>query len=242
MVVLFTDFGWQGPYVGQLKIALSSLVSIDSIVDLAHDAPQFSPINAGVLLEAWSRNSPFGAVFLAVVDPGVGSDRQAVAVCADQRWYVGPANGLFDAVAASAKDVRVYPILWRPESLSRSFHARDLFAPIAARLALYGRCPAGWLGDAEDYLPQPGLKHQFQVIYLDAYGNAITNVKPGDVLDGQSLVIGDRTLPWGNTFASVPPGEPLCYWNSSGLLELAVNQGSAAEYFGMRPGFKLSIA
>src|SRR5271170_1270450 len=135
MIVLFTDFGLSGPYTGQVKAVLHQLTPGLPIVDLFADLPPANPKPAAYLLAAYGPWFPPGTVLMAVVDPGVGGARAAVVVEADGRSYVGPDNGLFEIVLRRAGAVKSSEILWRPERLSASFHARDLFAPVAARLA-----------------------------------------------------------------------------------------------------------
>ena len=134
MILLFTDFGWQGPYVGQLHLALAQEAPGIRVIDLMHDAPAFSPIAAGHLLSALVDRVPAEAVVVAVVDPGVGSARHPLLVEAAGRRFVGPDNGLLAPVTHRYEAVDVRIIEWRPPRLSASFHGRDLFAPAAARL------------------------------------------------------------------------------------------------------------
>ncbi len=129
MIVLFTDFGVAGPYVGQMKAVLYREAPGVPVVDLFADAPAARPKPSAYLLAAYAAWFPPGSVLLAVVDPGVGGSRAAVVVEADGRRYVGPDNGLFELVVRRAKTVRFRRISWRPRGLSASFHGRDLFAP-----------------------------------------------------------------------------------------------------------------
>ena len=135
MIVLFTDFGLAGPYTGQVMAVLHRVAPQVPVVSLFADAPSARPKPSAYLLAAYAAWFSLGTVFLCVVDPGVGSARRAVVAEADGRFYVGPDNGLFDLVLRRAAEARLWEITWRPERLSASFHGRDLFAPIAARLA-----------------------------------------------------------------------------------------------------------
>jgi S-adenosylmethionine hydrolase len=153
MIVLFTDFGHHGPYVGQMKAVLHQVAGAVPIVDLLHDAPVFDSRLSSYLLATYAAEFPEGSVFACVVDPGVGSARRPLVLRAGGHWYVGPANGLLQAVTQpslacqTCKDDRTkaWQITWRPERLSDSFHGRDLFAPIAGRLAI-GEVPPGGAG------------------------------------------------------------------------------------------------
>ncbi|MDH3597421.1 MAG: SAM-dependent chlorinase/fluorinase, partial [Rhodospirillales bacterium] len=142
MIVLFTDFGLDGPYVGQMKAVLHAEAPGVPLIDLMADAPAFDARAAAYLLAAYAPAFPAGCVFLAVVDPGVGGPRLPLAVEADARWFVGPDNGLLAPTARRAEAARTWQVTWRPDRLSASFHGRDLFAPVAARLAL-GEEPPG---------------------------------------------------------------------------------------------------
>ena len=142
MIVLFTDFGLEGPYIGQMQAVLCRETPRIPVVNLCADVPCHEPRAAAYLLAAYAVEFPEGSVFLGVVDPGVGGERAAVVVRADGRWYVGPDNGLFNVVAMRAGAVEWWDITWRPARLSASFHGRDLFAPVAARIAR-GEPPPG---------------------------------------------------------------------------------------------------
>ena len=135
MILMFTDFSHAGPYLGEMEAVLRRTAPEVPVVNLMADAPAFSPKPSAYLLAALCGRVPVGDVVLAVVDPGVGGERAPVAVEADCCWLVGPDNGLFELVVRRARAVRTYGIGWRPDTLSTSFHGRDLFAPIAARLA-----------------------------------------------------------------------------------------------------------
>src|SRR5437763_13129812 len=134
MIVLFTDFGLSGPYTGQMQAVLQRDALGLPIVSLFADAPAGRPKPSAYLLAAYAAWFPPGTVLLCVVDPGVGSDRRAVIAEADGRLYVGPDNGLFELVLRRAARPHLSEIASVPPVLSASFHGRDLFAPVAARL------------------------------------------------------------------------------------------------------------
>src|SRR5438874_10801160 len=144
IIVLFTDFGLEGPYTGQVKAVLHQIAPGVPVVDLFADLPAAKPQPAAYLLAVYGAWFPPGTIILAVVDPGVGGERAAVVVEADSRWYVGPDNGLFELVTRRADRPRIWEISARPEAISASFHGRDQFGPIAALLASADR-PAGRL-------------------------------------------------------------------------------------------------
>jgi S-adenosylmethionine hydrolase len=228
MIVLFTDFGLEGPYTGQVEAVLCRTAPGVPVVGLFADAPAGKPKPAAYLLAAYGGWFPAGTVFLAVIDPGVGSQRLPVIVEADGRWYVGPDNGLFELVMRRAKGARIWEILWRPETLSASFHGRDLFAPVAGWLAR-GERPAhqprspkiGRHADWPDDLPE--------IVYVDRFGNAMTGLRGSHLPPGARLVLFGSELKRARTFSDVQPGEAFWYENSNGLAEIAVNSGRAAD-------------
>src|SRR4051794_21148464 len=139
MIALFTDFGLAGPYTGQVLAVLQLEAPGVPVISLFADAPAGTPKPSSYLLAAYAAWFPAGTVLLCVVDPGVGGQRRALIVEAEGRFYVGPENGLFEIVlrraASAGRDARCWELTWRPPALSASFHGRDLFAPVAARLA-----------------------------------------------------------------------------------------------------------
>jgi hypothetical protein len=179
-------------------------------------------------------------VLLAVVDPGVGGRRRAVAVEADGRFYIGPDNGLFELVCRRAKSVRGWDIVWRPESLSPSFHGRDLFAPVAARFALGGpdmtmlrATEITRFCEWPDDLPE--------IVYVDHYGNAMTGLRATALPVGVRLAVAGRVVERARTFSDVRPGSAMWYENANGLAEIAVNAGRADVAFGLTVGSPVAI-
>lgn len=239
MILLFTDFGLEGSYLGEMTAALRRTAPEAPVVNLVADAPPFRPDLAGYLLAALlERSVERGEVVLAVVDPGVGGSRAPLAVELDGRWLVGPDNGLFEPALRRAHEAVVHRIAWRPARLSASFHGRDLFAPIAARLARGSRDglePAAptRFPDWPDDLPA--------VIQIDRYGNAITGLRAALLPENGVLVAGAARLARARTFSDVPPGGAFWYENSSGLAEIAQNGGSAAAMLGLVPGSPVEV-
>ncbi len=240
MIVLFTDFGLRGPYTGQMKAVLHQSAPDVPLVDLFADAPAGNPKAAAYLLAAYDDWFPAGTVFLCVVDPGVGSARPATIVEADQRWYVGPGNGLFELVQRRATDARSWDITWKPERLSASFHGRDLFAPVAAMLAR-GEPPLGRLRtDGADRRPA-WPDDLGEIVYIDHYGNAMTGLRAASVPDNARLAVADRVLERARTFSDLSAGGAFWYENSNGLAEIAVNQGRADQALGLSVGSPVEI-
>jgi len=234
MILLFTDFGAEGPYLGQMETALKLVVPAAPIINLLSNAPIGEPVLSSYLLAALAGDFPPNSVFLCVVDPGVGGERLPVVLGADGRWFVGPDNGLLNTVAASARQISWRTITWRPAKLSASFHGRDLFAPVAARIALgdqtWGQEP--WQGPDLSGWPQD----LSAIVYIDHYGNAITGLRHTEALDGKTLAVNGLRIGQARTFGDKPEGEPFWYRNSLGLVEIAVNRGHAGQALGLSVG------
>lgn len=239
MIVLFTDFGRDGPYAGQLHGAIRAVAPTTPIVDLFHAAPRFNVRAAAYLLPAYGSAFGPGSIFVAVVDPGVGSDRGSVALEADGRWYVGPDNGLLAMVVRRARQLRCFDIVWRPRSLSASFHGRDLFAPVAARIRdgdLSGLEPGRLRVTGADWPDDLA-----EVIYIDEFGNAITGLRGAGIAAHARLEAGGAEVSAARTFSSVPEGGLFWYVNSSGLVEIAANRRSAAAVLGIDIGSPVAV-
>lgn len=240
MIFLFTDFGYQGPYVGELKTVLAAGTSLP-VIDLMHDAPEFDPKMSAYLLSALSKRFQTGDTCLAVVDPGVGSnERLPILVDADGITYCGPDNGLLIKVISRASAVSVNEIMWRPGHLSSSFHGRDLFAP-----ALLRRINGQEL-DLRPMVSQELIGSEWpdnleRVIYIDGFGNLVTGIDEASVDKDQKLVLMDKKIEYADTFSSMPKGESFWYINSMGLVEIAVNQQRADDYFQVKVGVELSV-
>jgi S-adenosyl-L-methionine hydrolase (adenosine-forming) len=240
MIALFTDFGLEGPYTGQIKAVLWRAAPAVPAIDLFADAPTGQPRPGAYLLSAYAGWFPAGTVVLAVVDPGVGGARAAIVVEADGRRYVGPDNGLFELVVRRAADARSWVVTWRPERLSATFHGRDLFAPVAARLAR-GESPAALARpgglvrrlDWPDELPE--------IVYVDRFGNAMTGLRAASLPARARLGVNRRALPRARTFSAVAAGAPFWYENANGLAEIAVNSGNAAATLGLAIGSPVAV-
>lgn len=236
-IVLFTDFGPAGPYLGQVEIVLRQIAPSNPIIHLVSNAPCGNPRAGAYLLAALRQQFPKDSMFLCVVDPGVGGSRKAVVLQADGQFFVGPDNGLLNSVAKHAEHCDWFEIIWRPEQCSMSFHGRDLFAPVAARLAQdqaaddlkpYTVDIADWPEDLAE------------IVYFDGYGNAFTGLRYRSELDGRQLTIDGRRLDQAGIFSEAAVGEPFWYCNSCGLVEIAVNQGHAERQLGLKIGMRVA--
>jgi S-adenosyl-L-methionine hydrolase (adenosine-forming) len=241
MIALFTDFGLAGPYTGQMTAVLQQTAPGMPIVSLFADAPSQRPKPSAYLLAAYGTWFPPGTVLLCVVDPGVGSARRAVVVEAGGRLYVGPDNGLFDIVLRRADGARLWDIVRRPGPLSPSFHGRDLFAPVAARLARGNRVNE-LAQPAEDRSATRGWPDDLaEIVYVDHYGNAMTGLRGALLPPGAKLVAAGRSLGPAATFSAVPRGAAFWYVNANGLAEIAINGGRAADILGLAIGDPVAV-
>lgn len=240
-IVLFTDFGSADIYVGQVKEVIFRLAPRAPVIDLAHDLPAYNVRAAAHLLDALKSAFAEDSVFLCVVDPGVGTGRGAVVLEADGRHYVGPDNGLLSVVAARAGRARVSSIAWRPKELSHSFHGRDLFAPVAARIAA-GTLPPEQLRPLNALTGTIDAGDLEEIIYVDHYGNACTGIRARSARADGVLVAGGHRIAGARVFGEAPEGSPLWYANSHGMIEIAVNRGSAGQALGLRVGERVSWA
>jgi len=254
LVALYTDFGINDPYVGQLKGVVKSLNPGAELLDLSHDSSAFDVSSASYLLAKSARTLPTGTVVIAVVDPGVGSERAALAVrTGTGRVYVAPDNGLLTEVLAREGLTEARLIqnkdLFLPGEASSTFHGRDIFAPVGARLAA-GTALESVGPKAEKILRLPRNTATVMpnlakglVLFIDHYGNILTNI-PGSELEklkaGQLLNLTIKgkpvPVPFLRTYAEAPEDRPFALINSDGEFEIAVAKGSAAKKLGVAPG------
>jgi S-adenosylmethionine hydrolase len=240
IVTLLTDFGTADGYVAEVKGVILAIAPDATIVDAAHDIPP-QDIDAGRLaLARYWRRFPPGTVHLAVVDPGVGSSRAAIAVASESRFCVGPDNGILSpALLAGGGESKVValPI---PEGAAPTFHARDVFAPAAARLASGASIDS--LGPPHEHpvirrTPEahrrPDGAIEGEVILIDRFGNAITNLRSQH---GGAVEILGRSLAVRRTYETIDAGGVCAIAGSSGFVEIAVRDGSAARTMGIARG------
>lgn len=234
MIALFTDYGMEGPYLGQVAAKLHELAPGVRIVNLMSDAPRQNPKAGAYLLPAFASSFAPDTIFFCVVDPGVGTGVDLPTVVrADNQCFVGPDNGLFDLVIRRSGRYECRRIQWQPDNLSASFHGRDLFAPVCARLALgdqSGLEPASWTD------PRRWPDDLWEVVYIDGFGNAMLGVRSHVVDHGSVLTVRDREIERAETFGNVAQGVAFWHANSNGLVEIAVNRGSAAGSLGLNVG------
>jgi S-adenosyl-L-methionine hydrolase (adenosine-forming) len=246
LILFFTDFGSDGPYVGQMRLAVGKVAPMTAVVHLMHDAPRFDPKSSAYLLAALAPRLPPRSTCVGVVDPGVGGERAGVIVKADGRFFVGPGNGLFEILRRRAKEARIWTLKDQPDA-APSFHGRDIFAPAAAHLSL-GAGPEGLGARAASATDFPGADWPDDlsaIIYCDHYGNAMTGLRAVVVPQTATLRVTGKNGPvdckFARTFSAVPRGAAFWYENSNGLAEIAVNGGSACDDLGLAPGLRVEI-
>ena len=256
IVTLLTDFGERDGYVGILKGVVLKFAPAARLVDLTHEVPPQDVPGAALVLESAVRYFPPKTVHLVVVDPGVGSDRRPIAIETEDFFLVGPDNGVL-APAAAVSPVKGMCELDRRElhlpEVGRTFHGRDVFAPIAARLAT--GTPLASVGRAIERIeplefPAAIAREngaiEAQVLHVDRFGNVVLNLNASDLGDYRaedvSVTIGAvRIQGISSHYAAVGEGRPLMLWNSWGRLEIAVRNGSASRQLRARSGDRAQV-
>jgi S-adenosyl-L-methionine hydrolase (adenosine-forming) len=258
VIALFTDFGTRDAYVAQLKGAILSLHPTAQLVDLSHEVGAFDVRAAAYLLDASARYFPTRTIFVAVVDPGVGTARRPVLLATQaEKFYVGPDNGLFTRVLEregfKAAYVLTQSAYFLPQ-VSATFHGRDLFGPVAAHLAR-GVEPAQFGPCLADLVRLPYTRPQRhgetvigEVIHLDHYGNIATNIPSAmlsELVPGQwlALTLADHTqsMPFVETYGAGPQDQCVCLINSNGEFEMALPRGNAAVHLEVRVGARVVL-
>jgi S-adenosylmethionine hydrolase len=238
-ITFLSDYGPGDEYVGVVTGVIARIAPDARVIDLGHGVPPQDVRTGSRRLARAIPYTPPG-IHLAVVDPGVGTDRRAVALQAGNRLFVGPDNGLLTPAAGTIdRAVEISESRWRLTPTSATFHGRDIFGPVTAHLAngepLTGpELDPATLVRLPDLRPRPGIVH---VVEVDGFGNLITDgaLPEGPVrIDGLEVAVG-------RTFGDVPAGELVIYVDSAGDVALAVNGGSAAERLGVRTGDELRL-
>lgn len=239
IITILTDFGSSDSYVAEVKAALLSYAPGATLVDVSH-AVAPGDVRAGqyLLSRTWAR-FPIGTVHLAVVDPGVGTPRRALAAQVSGHRFVGPDNGLLSILPDDTRFVSL-PVL---RDASPTFHARDVFAPAAARLALGARLEElGPVVSDRIGLPLPGFRVEDgllvgEVLHVDRFGSLVSNVPCDALVRGAHVTVaGGDVGALRRTFGDVDRGRLVAYCGSGGTVEIAVRDGSAAELLGAGVG------
>jgi len=239
LIALTTDFGPSSHYVAQMKGVILSSLPEARFVDITHAIPPQSIRHAEVVLRSSAFAMPLGTVHIVVIDPGVGTDRRPIAVCARGMTFVGPDNGVLSVALCQPGACAV--VLDRAEMfrapLSNTFHGRDLFAPVAAELA--AGLPIGEVGTAIDdaapsTLPAPNLtagRIRGEALVADHFGNLMTNIPATDIDDSWRVEVDGRSVRWVRTYGDGADDQALALCGSDGYVEIAVKNGAAHDCF-----------
>ncbi|MDR9402326.1 MAG: SAM-dependent chlorinase/fluorinase [Halothece sp. Uz-M2-17] len=254
MLTLTSDFGLEDVYVGVMKGVIASICPDLNVVDLTHQIPPQNIAAGRFCLMNAVPYFPKKTVHVAVVDPGVGSDRKGCAIALENSYLVGPDNGLFSGVLSQFPAQKAVALTnsqyWRVETVSHTFHGRDIFAPVGAHLA--NGIPLEAFGETiplhqltDDSLPSPDITSN-QILgsiqYIDYFGNLITNI-PATAVQGKQwlLQINQHKIPSAKTYSSYPPQSLITLVGSHGWVEIAMNQGNAAATLGLNYGSAIAL-
>lgn len=241
VLTLTTDFGLSDHYVGAMKGVILGICPDAQIADITHEVTPYA-IEEGAYLIAQSCSLfPKRTVHVVVVDPGVGSSRRAIVMQAEGQYFVGPDNGVFSMIMARAKHAlrALSNQKYFHHPVSRTFHGRDIFAPVAAHIA--SGVPAGRMGMA---IADPVLLDlgRPRVLHIDRFGNIVTSLRAADCGGRIIEIAGMRIASTALHYSEVGPGELFTIEGSSGYVEVSMNRGSAAEKIGCRPGNPIKVA
>jgi hypothetical protein len=242
ILTLTTDFGLVDHYVGVMKGVILEICPHARIVDISHQVTPFAIAEGAYLIAQAYAWFPKKTVHVAVVDPGVGSERRAILVEAAGQYFVGPDNGVFSMVMAREKHktraITNDGYFHRP--VSRTFQGRDVFAPVGAHLA--AGVATARMGKNFPAVVLPDLERP-QVLHIDRFGNIVTNLPADDLgIKQVSLEIGGtRISAFASYYAEVEPGRLFLIEGSSGFIEVSMNGGSAAERIGCRAGAMVKV-
>ena len=257
VITITTDFGHKGPFTAVMKGVILGRFPDAKIIDLTHDIPAQWPPEAGFWVSRAYQYFPPGTVHLAIVDPGVGTERDVLIVEHDQHYFMAPDNGLLARMLDLAENPLVFKL--DPEALCRlnisppsmTFHGRDIFAPIAAELAAgktspvsIGKATCEWV---PAWLEEPKVtpeKVSGTIVTVDTFGNLISNID-ASLLEGTAhpiIHIAGHEIPMLPTYGRAKPGDYLALINSFGVLEVAKAEGNAADSLGVERGAPLTVS
>ncbi|MCH9696356.1 MAG: SAM-dependent chlorinase/fluorinase [Gammaproteobacteria bacterium] len=257
VITITTDFGHKGPFAAVMRGVILTRNPDAHVIDLAHDIPPHWPPEAGFWISRSYKYFPRGTIHMAIVDPGVGTERDILLVEHDDHIFIAPDNGLLGPLLDSSDQSRVWTLdTERLGSLqlaqpSETFHGRDIFAPVAAELAA-GRLSLSQAGNpAKDWTPgwvdEPdvaGKRVAGIIITIDAFGNLISNIDESLIagFDEPVASIAGHEIPMLSSYGRAKPGQLLALKNSFGVVEVAKAEGSAAEGLGLERGAPLVIS
>ena len=253
LIALITDFGNIDYFVGAMKGTIFSINSDAQIVDITHDVERHNISSAGFTLSACYKDFPKKTVFVAVVDPGVGSDRRAILVETDSYYFIAPDNGLLSFIFNDTDKFRVFAITKKEffcsKKISRTFHGRDIFAPAAAYLS-NGTASNSFGDEIQDFVNQRFINPirksngdiEARVIHADRFGNLITNLKSEDLPEKFSIQIGDKFIDkFQKHFSEASTSEVFMIFGSIGYLEIVSFRDSAKDFLEVETGEKIIV-
>jgi hypothetical protein len=256
LITLTTDFGYQDSFVGIMKGVIYTINPAVQVIDLTHGVPPQNILAGALILQHSIRYFPPGTIHVVVVDPGVGSSRHPILIELDGSYYIGPDNGVLSLAferqrpssitLLSKTDFHLHPT-------SNTFHAREIFAPVAAHLSLgvapaeFGEKLASVIELTIPKLVRRGHIIDAEILYIDGFGNLFVNIRERELagLEKERLRISLGPIEVGGlstNYSALGNGEFVCVFNSWGLLEIALNKGSARQRTGAKIGDKVTIA
>jgi S-adenosyl-L-methionine hydrolase (adenosine-forming) len=256
LITLTTDFGIKDSFVGIMKGVIAQINPRALVVDLTHGIPAQNILAAAMTLSHAVKYFPQKTIHVVVVDPGVGSTRRPLLVTVDETYFIGPDNGVLSLAWEGRQPNRIVHLsnpAYYLKPTSRTFHGRDIFAPVAAHLSL-GIAPEAFGEILEDYfhLGWPEVVRADrsvtgEIVYTDGFGNLFTSIQEQDLTglgrENLSIVLGELTIRGlAPDYCAVESGQPVALINSWGVLEIAINKGNAARRFSVRIGEKVRVS
>jgi S-adenosylmethionine hydrolase len=255
MITLTSDFGLKDPYVAEMKGVILTINPQATIIDVTHGIEKFDIRVGAFVLASVTPYFPKDTIHLAVIDPDVGTERRAILIQTKQGFFIGPDNGVLMLAAQNQSIEYLYEISnpkFMLPKISSTFHGRDVFAPAAAHLDR-GVKPSEFGPEITEAatIKFPSVERRNssligEVWHIDDFGNIITNISQKDLPQNQVVnikLIGVlQNISFGKTYSQAKPHEPLALIGSHGFLEIALNQGNAAEKFNAKPGDKIELS
>jgi S-adenosyl-L-methionine hydrolase (adenosine-forming) len=247
IITLTTDFGLSDPFVGIMKGVILGITPDAQLVDISHDIRSYDTTEAAFMIENAYRYFPEGTVHVVVVDPGVGSTRRPIAASSHGQFFVAPDNGVLSTVLQN-ETYHIQNSGLFLKSVSQTFHGRDIFAPVAAHLA--SGTPLETVGTRiSDFIKKPlpvprreGRKLVGTILRIDKFGNVVTNVRRSDLSSGFTMrVAGTPITRLCANFSEAEPGEFFAVEGSTGYIEIALNQASAADRLNLASGAEIEV-
>ena len=255
MITLTSDFGLKDPYVAEMKGVILTINTQANIIDVTHSIEKFDIRGGAFVLASFTPYFPKDTIHLAVIDPDVGTERRTILIQTKQGFFIGPDNGVLMLAAQNQSIQHLYEISnpkFMLPKVSSTFHGRDVFAPAAAHLDR-GVKPSEFGPEITEAatikFPSVEWKNSSligEVWHIDHFGNIITNISQKDLPQNRVLNVKFpgvlQNISFDKTYSKVKPNEPLALIGSHGFLEIALNQGNAAEKFQAKAGDKIEVS